>query len=67
MQEFHQARQISIINMTRGSFINDVMLILTFYDPPPPSVTFHHKNSNPPKNKNLGGTLKVAKSEKRLC
>ena len=34
---------------SKGPFINDVTLILTFSNPPPPSVTFHHKNANPPK------------------
>ena len=34
---------------TRGPFINDVMQIWTFSDPPPPSVTFHHKNVDPHK------------------
>ena len=33
---------------TKGPFINDVTLVLTFSDPPSPSVTFHHKNFNPP-------------------
>ena len=44
---FVNLKSNSALFYNKGPFINDVTLILTFSDPPPPYVTFHHINLYP--------------------